>query len=91
MSALCFEKMSAFRLSTALSESSSLSDILPFKCSISGRNGLFAAKSASVGLSGKFEQLDHPSSISDFIENDFLEIFNSFTLFSKHSVILCNY
>ena len=59
MSTLCFEKTSAFRLSTALSESSSLSDILPFKCSISGRTGLFAASSVSVGLSGKFEQLDN--------------------------------
>ena len=31
------EKASAFRLSTALSKSSSLSDILPFNCSISGK------------------------------------------------------
>ena len=54
---------------TALSESSSLSDILPLKCSISGRTGLFGANSVSVGLSGKFEQLDSPSSVSDFIEN----------------------
>ena len=90
MSALCFEKTSAFRFSTALSESSSLSDILPFKCSISGRTGLFAANSASVGLSGKFEQLDSPSSVSDFIENNFLEDFNSFTLLIIHSWFACN-
>ena len=85
MSALFFEKTSAFRLSTALNESSSLSDILPFKCSISGRIGLFAANSVSDGLSGKFDQLDNPLSVSDFIENNFLEDFNSFTLFSIHS------
>ena len=89
MSALCFKKTSTFRLSTALSESSSLSDILPFKCSISGRTGLFAANSVSVVLSGKFEQLDNPSSVSDFIENNFLVDFNSFTLFSIHSWFAC--
>ena len=85
MSALCFETTSAFRFSTTLSESSSRSDILPFRCSISGRRSLFAANSVSVGLSGKFEQLDNPSSVSDFIENNFLEYFNSFILFSIHS------
>ena len=33
--------------------------------------GLFEAISVSVGLSGKFEQLDSPSSVSDFIEINF--------------------
>ena len=42
----------------------------------------FAAKSISVGLSGELEQLDNPSSVSDFIENNFLEDFNLFFLFS---------
>ena len=89
LSALCFEKTSAFRFSTALSESSSLSDILPFRCSISGRTCLFAANSASVGLTGKFEQLDNPSSVSEFLENNFLEDFNSFILFSIHTWFAC--
>ena len=89
MSSLCFEKTSAFRFSTALSESSSLSDILPFGCSIWGGTWLFASNSVSLGLSRKFEQLDNPSSVSDFIENNFLEDFNSFILFSIHSWFAC--
>ena len=89
VSALCFEKTSAFRFSTALSESSSRSDIYPIRCAISRRTGLFAANSVSVGLSGKFEQLDNTSSVSDFIENNFLEDFNSFILSSIHSWFAC--
>ena len=80
--ALCLEKTSAFRFNTTQSESSSLSDILLFKCYISGRTGLFAANSVFVGLSGKFEQLDSPSSVSDFIEDNFLGHFNALIPFA---------
>ena len=86
---LMLRKKNAFRFSTALSESSSLCDILPFRSSIAGRTCLFAANSVSVGLPGKFEKLDNPSSVSDFIENNFLEDFNSFILFSILSCIAC--
>ena len=71
MSALCCERTSALRFNTSLRESSSLSDILLFRCSISGRTSLFAANSVSVGLSAKLEQLDSPSCVSGFIENIF--------------------
>ena len=86
---LMLRKKNAFRFSTALSESSSLCDILPFRSSISGRTCLFAANSVSVGLPGKFEKLDNPSSVSDFIENNFLEDFNSFILFIILSWFAC--
>ena len=79
------QKTSAFRFSTALSKSSSLSDILSFRCYISGRTCLFAANSVSVGLSGKFDQLDNPLSVSDFNENNFSEDFNLIIVFSIHS------
>ena len=89
MLALCFEKTSVVRFNTALSESNSLSVKLLFKCSISDRTGLFDANSVSVGFSGKFEQLDSPSSVSDFIENSFLEDINSLILFKMHSWLAC--
>ena len=84
LSALCFEKTSAFQFNTTLSDSNSMSVNLPFKCCISCRSGLFDANSVSVGLSEKFEQLDSPSSVSDFIENSFCEDFNSLILFEMH-------
>ena len=93
LSALYFEKTSAFQFNTTLSESNSLSVNLHFKCSISCRIGLFDAKSVSVGLSEKTEQLDSPSSVSDFIENSFCEDFNSLILFKMHlsSCLKCTY
>ena len=84
------KKTSPFRFNTALRESSSLSDILPFRCSISGRTSLFAKISVSGGLSGKFEQLDRPSFFSEFMENTFLKDFSSFILFSMHSWLAFN-
>ena len=56
---------------------------------ISGRTDLFAANYVFDGLSGKFEQLDNPSSVSDFNENNFVEDFNSFVLSGKHSWFAC--
>ena len=50
--------------------SKSPSPIFPFKCSISGKTGLSDSSSYYEGRSGKFEQLDKPSSVSDFIENN---------------------
>ena len=84
MSALILEKTSAFRFNT------SLTDILHLRCSISGRIGLFTAISVSVGLSGKLEQLDSPSSVSDFIEKSFLKDFIPFRLFKINSLLACN-
>ena len=86
---LVLRKRSAFRFNTALSESSSLSGVLHFRCSIYNRTLLFDANSVFVGLSGKFELLDSPSSVSDFIENNFLKDFNSFTLFIMQSWLTC--
>ena len=68
MSALCFENTSAFRFKTSRNFSKSPSPIFYFKCSISGKTGLSDSSSYDEGRSGKFEQLDKPSSISDFIE-----------------------
>ena len=65
ISALCLEKTSSFRSSTSLMASSCSSFSLPLKCSISGRTGFSFYISSSVGRSGKFEQLDSPSSVSD--------------------------
>ena len=65
MSALCLEKTSSFRSSTSLMASICSSVNLPLRCSISGRTGLSLCISSSVGRSGKFEQLDSPSSVSD--------------------------
>ena len=50
--------------------SKSPSPILPFKCSIYVKTGLSDSSSYDDGRSGKFEQLDKPSSVSDFIENN---------------------
>ena len=69
LSALCFENISAFRFKTARNYSKSPSPIFPFKCSISGKTGLSDSSSYDEGRSGKFEQLDKPSFVSDFIEN----------------------
>ena len=85
MSALCSEKTSVFRFNTSLRESSFLSDNLTFRCFISGRTGLTTSNSMSVGLSGKFEKLDSPSSVSHFMEITFLKDFNSLSLFCKQS------
>ena len=46
-----------------------LPHLFSFKCSISGKTGLSDSSSFYEGRSGKFEQLDKPSSVSDFIEN----------------------
>ena len=62
--AVCFENTSAFRFKTSRSNSKSPSPILPFKCSISGKTGLSDSSSYDEGRSGKFEQLNKPSSVS---------------------------
>ena len=80
ISALCFENTSAFRFKIARNGSKSPSPIFPFKCSISGKTGLSDSNLYEKGRSGKFEQLDKPSSVSDFIENSFLVDLNSFFL-----------
>ena len=69
ISALCFDNTSAFRFKRSRNFSKSPSPIFPFKCSISGKSGLSDSSSYDEGRSGKFEQLDKPSSVSDFIEN----------------------
>ena len=53
---------------------------LPFKGYISGKTGLSISISSSVGLSGKFEQLESPSSVSDL--SDFTRPDESFIFFS---------
>ena len=70
ISALCFESTSAFRFRRSRNFSKSPSPIFLFKCSISGKTVLSDSSSYDEGRSGKFEQLDKPSSISDFIENN---------------------
>ena len=70
ISALCFENTSAFRLRRSRNFLKSPSPIFPFECSISGKTGLSDSSSYDEGRSGKFEQLDQPSSVSDFIENN---------------------
>ena len=62
--------------------SSFLSDILFIRCSITDKIGLFAANSASDGVSGKIEQLDSPSFVSDFIDNTSIGDLNPFILFN---------
>ena len=70
ISALCLENTSAFRFKTSRSDSKSPSPIFPFKCSISGKTGLSDSSLYYEGRSGKFDQLDKQSSVSDFIENN---------------------
>ena len=77
ISALCYENTSAFRFKTALNDSKSPSPIFPLKCSLSGKTDLLESDSHDEGNSGKFEQLEKPSSVSDFIENSFLIDLNS--------------
>ena len=69
ISALCFENTSAFRFRRSRIFSKSPSPIFPFQFPISGKTGLSDSSSYDEGRSGKFEQLDKPSSVSDFIEN----------------------
>ena len=57
------------------------SPIFPFMWSISGKTGLSDSSSYDEGRSRKFEQLDKPSSVSDFIENNLRIDFNSSILF----------
>ena len=70
ISALRFENTSAFRFKTFRNFSKSPSPIFLFKCYISGKTGLSDSSSYDAGRSGKFEQLDKPSSVYDFIENN---------------------
>ena len=81
ISALCFEKPSAFRLKAAHEDSKSPSPILHLKCSISGKTGLSDSRSDEEVRSGKFELLDRPSSVSDLIENILFKDFNLLILF----------
>ena len=74
ISALCFEKTAAFRIKAALHDSKSPSPILPFMFSISDKIGWSDSNSFDEVRSGKFEQLDKPSSVSDFTENSLLNI-----------------
>ena len=68
-SALYFEKTSTIRFKTARNDSKSPSPIFPFKCSISWKTGLSDYSSYDEGCYGNIEQLDKPSSVSDFNEN----------------------
>ena len=81
MSTLCLEKTSAFRSCTSVTVSSCSSLTLPLKCYISGKIGLSISISSSVGLSGKFEQLDSPSSVSDL--GDFTKRDETFIFFNR--------
>ena len=65
MSALCFEKKSSFRSSTSLMAWSCSFVTLPLKYYTSGKTGLSISILSNVGLSGKYEQLESPSSPSD--------------------------
>ena len=53
----------------------------------SGKTGLSESSSYDEGRSGKFEQLDKPSSVSDFIENNLRIDFNSSILFKILSLL----
>ena len=64
------ENTSAFRFKRFRIFSKSPSSIFLFKCYISGKTGLSDSSSYDAGRSGKFEQLDKPSSVYDFIENN---------------------
>ena len=75
ISALCFKNTSAFQFKTSRNFLKSLSPIFPFKCSISGKTGWSDSSSYDEGRSGKFEQLDKPSSVSDFVEKQFMNRF----------------
>ena len=55
--------------------SSCSSVTFPLKCSISGNTGLSIYNSSSVGLSGKFEQLDSPLSVSDLSDFTRLDVY----------------
>ena len=70
ISALCFENTSAFRFRRSRNFLKSPSPIFPFKFYISGKTGLSDSNSYDEGRSGKFEQLDKPSSVLDFFENN---------------------
>ena len=83
ISALCFENTSAFRFKTALNYSKSPSPIFPLKCFISDKTGLSDSSLYDEGRSGKFEQLDKPSSVSDFIENSLLIDLNLIIFFKS--------
>ena len=58
ITALCYEKMAAFRFKTAPSNSNSPSHILPLKCSIFGKTGLSESSLFDEGRFGTFEHLD---------------------------------
>ena len=53
--------------------------ILPLRCSISSKTSLFDSSAYEEGRSGKFEQLDMPSSVSDFIEKSLIKNFDALT------------
>ena len=57
--------------------------VLPLKCSISDKTGLSETNSYDEGLSGKFEQLDKQSYVTDLIENVLYKDFNSIILFKS--------
>ena len=80
LSFLGLAKTSSFRSSTSLMASCCSSVTLPLNCSISGKTGLSISIYSSVGLSGKFEQLESPSSVSDL--NDFTRPDEPFIVFN---------
>ena len=87
MSALCLEKTSWFRSSTSLMASScSYVTFLRLKCSISDNTGLSISYSSGVGLSGKFEELDSPSSVSDV--SDFTRPDDYFVFFNRLKILI---
>ena len=78
ISALCFENTSAFQFKTVRNDSKSHSPIFPFRCSISGKTDLSDSSSYDERRSGKFEQLDRPSSVSFMNRFKFINSFKNY-------------
>ena len=85
MSALCFKKKRPRSSSNRLF-SKSITPISRLK--FSGRTGLLDSNSYDEWRSGKFEQFDKPSHISEFNENDLSKTFNSIILIDFSSLDL---
>ena len=73
ISSLCLGKTTSILSKTSLMALKCSSVTFPFKGSISGNAGLSISNSSSAGLSGKFEQLDSPSSVSHLSETIILD------------------
>ena len=67
--------------------SSCSSIIFYLKCSFSGKTGLSISNSSGVGLSGKFEQLERPSTVCDLSKSCTYDSGNQELHFLSPSVI----